>query len=339
MRIKKLQKLVSGPILISNQENLNYLLDREFIDESLLLITPKRAVLFGGILEQVSGIRTDHPKNIGKYLRNGSVLEIEGGLRVAESDFIKKAAKGIKLKVVPSPVRKMRLIKDASELREMQKAYEITAKVFAQIKKVLKEKPWTENELARFIKLAGLKLGADDVSFPTIVASGKNSATPHHKPSSKEIKPREPIVLDFGFKVNGYCSDFTRTIFIKSSPAKIKMMYEATELAYRNAIDATKAGVLARDVDSAARSTLKKHKLDKYFIHSLGHGTGLAVHETPNLYPKSEDILQNGMVFSIEPGVYIPKLGGIRIEDLVYLQNGKLEYFVKVPTDLKSNII
>ncbi len=339
MRIKKLQKLIGGPVLVTNAESLHYLLGREFIDESLLLVTPKRAILFGGVLEQVSGIKTDHLRNIGTYVKKGSVLSVEGGLRLAESDYIKKFAKGIKIKVATSPVRQMRLIKDSSEIREMQQAYEITAKVFLQIKKVLKEKPWTESELGRFVKLAGLKLGAAGVSFPTIVVCGKNSALPHHKPSSKEIRKGEPIVLDFGFKVNGYCSDFTRTIFIKSPPAKIKMMYEATEEAYRNAIDKTKIGVLARDVDQAARSTLKKHKLDKLFIHSLGHGTGLAVHETPNLYPKSEDVLRNGMVFSVEPGVYIKNFGGIRIEDLVYLKNGKLEYFVKVPTDLKSNII
>jgi Xaa-Pro aminopeptidase len=258
MRIKKLQKLITEPLLVSNQENLQYLTGRFFIDDSFLLVTKKQAILFGGILEQVSGIKTDHLRNIGKYLRSAKVLEVEGSLRIAESDFIKKSARGVKLKVVPSPVRGMRLFKDSAELREMQKAYEITAKVFAQIKKALLEKPWTEIELARFIKLAGLKLGADDVSFQAIVASGKNSAIPHHKPTTKEIKKGEPVVLDFGFKVNGYCSDFTRTVFIKSVSPKMRAMYEATYEAYQKAVDVTKSGALARDVDEASRKVLKK---------------------------------------------------------------------------------
>jgi Xaa-Pro aminopeptidase len=130
-------------VLITNSENLSYLTGRFFIDDSYLLITSKKAVLFGGLLEQISGIKTDHLRNIGKYLKKGGEVSVEGNMRIAQGDYIKKVAQGIKLKVSHSPVLKMRLIKDASEFREMQKAYEITVKVFLQIKKVLKEKPWT----------------------------------------------------------------------------------------------------------------------------------------------------------------------------------------------------
>ncbi len=339
MRIKRLQKLISGPVLVTNPENLQYLTGREFIDESFLLITPKRAVLFGGSLEKVSGIKTDHLRNIGRYVKSGSELHVEGGLRIGERDYIKKHAKGLRLKVEPSAVRKMRLIKDAAELRELQEVYAIGTKVFSQIKKVLPEKPWTEIELARFIKLAGLKLGADDVSFPAIVASGTNSAIPHHKPTTKLIKNGEPIVLDFGFKVNGYCSDFTRTVFVKRAAAKIANMYVATEQAYQAGLKAVESGAIGAAPDAAARKILKRHGFAKYFIHSLGHGTGLAVHEAPGLHPRSTDILENGMVFSIEPGVYIPRVGGIRIEDLVYLKNGTPHYFSQVSTNFKDMVI
>jgi Xaa-Pro aminopeptidase len=216
---------------------------------------------------------------------------------------------------------------------------EIVAKVFSLVKKEIKKPGMTEKKLADFIIKQSYKHGAEDISFPAIVASGANAAIPHHVPSSKKLKPGESIIIDFGFKYKGYCSDFTRTVFIKFAPKKLADAYNQTEKAYIESMAVCKVGSKTEHAYNKAVSVLAEKKLDKYFIHSLGHGTGLEIHELPNLSPKSKDIFQNSMVFSIEPGVYLPKVGGIRIEDLVYLEKGKIRKFINVSTKLENNII
>ncbi len=350
-RLKKLQAAIREPVLVGKPENLLYLTGSFFADPAQLLIFPaartgtvKRAVcarvLFGGHLEKVDGIKhKDFLKNISKYLRRGASLEIEDHLTVGESRIIKQNLKGVKLAASRHVVEQMRLIKDKEELAAIRASMKICAKVLVQVKRALTKKIWREQELARFIRMEGLLLGADGVSFEPIVAAGANAAIPHHKPGRAKLLPGQSIILDFGFKVGGYCSDFTRTVFIKRAPERLKFLYEYTETAFRAAVAAAGAGPPGQQVDAAARDYLKKHKLDKYFIHGLGHGTGLEVHEAPRLSPLSKDTLQNGMVFSIEPGVYVPRLGGIRIEDLVYLEGGKARRFTLASIDLTDNII
>jgi Xaa-Pro dipeptidase len=207
------------------------------------------------------------------------------------------------------------------------------------VKKQLPKKAWTEKSLAEFIQRAGLGLGAGALSFPAIAASGSNAAVPHHVPSGKKIRAGEPLILDFGFKYKNYCSDFTRTVFLKRAPKKMETAYIQVEKAYLQSMAMAKPGIKAGKVyDEAVRVLAEKH-LEKYFIHSLGHGTGLEIHELPNLSPGSKDLLLPGTVFSIEPGVYLPKIGGIRIEDLVYLTKGGAKKFIRQPTQLKENIL
>lgn len=338
-RIRKLQKNIKNPVLIKNPQDLFYLIGLHFFDGGYLFVSKNQVVLFGGFLEKTSGIKTDFLRNIGKYLGARKVLELDNNLHLSELEFLKKHLRGKKLVSVVSPVKELRIKKDKVELQKMKKAYEITAQVFGEVKKALRRKPWTEKDLAQFIRITGINLGAQDVSFPTIVASGVNAAIPHHVPGDKILKKGESIVLDFGFKIDGYCSDFTRTMFIKTVPLKLKQMYQATEQAYILAVAGTKAGKTGKEIDAIARDHLALKKFDKYFIHSLGHGTGVAVHEAPSLHPNAENKLENGMVFSIEPGVYIPKVGGVRIEDLVYLEQGKVKYFKKVSTKLTDMIV
>jgi Xaa-Pro aminopeptidase len=193
--------------------------------------------------------------------------------------------------------------------------------------------------LARYIRVWALEYGADDISFEPIVAAGANAAIPHHAPTDRVLKAGESIVIDFGFKIQGYCSDFTRTVFLKRAPKKLADIYNETEKAYRAAFNGIRAGMTGEAADALARDSLKRAKLGKYFIHSLGHSTGLEVHEQPNLAPQEQEVLENGMVFSIEPGVYVPKVGGVRIEDLVYLEKRRPHYFVDVSRKLTDNII
>jgi Xaa-Pro aminopeptidase len=337
-RIKKLQKQISSPLLVVKKENLFYFTGQHFVD-GWLLVTKKQTVFFGNGLEMIRGVKSKLYSALPKYFRAGQKLNVEDSAKVEEWSYFKKKLKGVKLVPASGVGERLRVVKSKAELADLEQAYKITAAVFAVVKLQLKKKQWTEEGLARYIRIWGLELGADEVSFDPIVAVGANAAIPHHRPGPTVLKRGQSIVLDFGFKVNGYCSDFTRTVFLGSVPPKLRAAYEEAETAYKLAFSFAAAGKAGGEVDDVARSHLARAKLDKYFIHSLGHGTGLEVHELPHISPRSSEKLQNGMVFSIEPGVYFPNLGGIRIEDLVYLEKGKPQYFIKVPTDLKSNTI
>jgi Xaa-Pro aminopeptidase len=361
-RIKKLQTRLEFPLLIKKPENLFYLLDRKYLHGYLLLkpqnradssVEPrgKSAIFFGDGLEKPpQGIKSERLKNLPLYLAKAKRLELEDEFTFAEYNYIKLKVKSGKSKVkishIKSPVDFVRAVKDDCEIAMIKKSMQIVEKVFKQVKGRLKLAP-TEIALAEFIKKTGLKFGAEDVSFPPIVASGTNASIPHHVPSSKKIKKGESVIIDMGFKYKGYSSDFTRTVFLKTVPKKLEIAYNQVEKAYLGSIELINENVGASfsrplagdDVYQKAVDILAEKYLEKYFIHSLGHGTGLEIHELPNLSPKSKDVLSSGMVFSIEPGVYIPKLGGIRIEDLVYLKQGKVKKFIKQPTTLREQVL
>ncbi len=368
-RLKNLQAQIKSPVLIKKKENLIYLTGRSFLNGYLLvkpINTDKKqmntdVVFLGDGLEKIDGVRSDFLKNVGKYISKKEILEVFGEFTYAEVKYIKFKNPGLKIKISikHDPVDFQRQIKSADEISKVRKSMQIVEKVFGLVKREIIKLGMTEIRLAQFIQKSGLKFGAEDVSFPAIVASGANAAVPHHVPSAKLLKQGESIILDFGFKYQNYCSDFTRTVFIKTVPKRLEIAYNQVERAYNESMNyiskrslpiyrpskslinqaTTNYRILAGDVYQKAVDVLAEKHLEKYFIHSLGHGTGLEIHELPNLSPKSKDILQNGMVFSIEPGVYIPKLGGVRIEDLAYLEKGECKKFINVPIDLKSNIL
>jgi len=349
-RIQNLQTNIEKPILIKKKENLFYLLGRAFEYGYLLLKpfsnkqTQKHSIVFlGDGLEKIEGIHSDILKNVGMYIEPKEQLEVFGEFTYAEVKYIKR--KNPKLKVVVTvaydPVDKMRAVKERGEIALVKKSMQIVEKVFLKVKKEIKKPGMTEEKLAAFIRRTGLSLGAEDVSFPPIVASGAHAATPHHIPDGTKLKKGESIILDFGFKYKGYCSDFTRTVFLGFAPQKLREAYNSVEKAYTECIvfAGSNQKITGNDLYQKAVETLVEKKLDKYFIHSLGHGTGLEIHELPNLSPNSKEEIKEGSVFSIEPGVYIPKLGGIRIEDLVYLEKGICKRFIMIPTSLATNIL
>jgi len=372
LRLKKIQRSLIHPILIKKKENLRYLTGQVFDHraEEYLLITKNNVVAFGSGLEQIDWVKkSDRLKNIGLYLQPKSHLDIEYGFTYGEGEYLKLKIKNSKLKIDVKPERSavdvMRMVKEPGEIALVKKSMQIVEQVFKLVRNEIKKPGMTEVKLAEFIKSSGLKRGAEDISFPPIVAAGSHAAIPHHVPNKTPLRPNQSIILDFGFKYKGYCSDFTRTVFLKSVPVKLVEAYNQVEKAYNECIRLFPSRVHPRDpsydqnakgiprsdalirngkditgnnVYQKAVSVLAEKKLDKYFIHSLGHGTGLEIHELPNISPRSKDVMKDGMVFSIEPGVYIPKVGGIRIEDLVYLEKGKIKKFINVPTFLAANI-
>lgn len=233
----------------------------------------------------------------------------------------------------------LRTIKDGDEISKIEKACQLGDKTFNYILKKIKLGV-SEKEIANEIEFFIRKNGAD-ISFPPIVAFGANSATPHHVPThnSKLLTSNSIVLLDFGVKLNNYCSDMTRTVFFGQPTTKQKRMYQTVLEAQSRALNLLNSlfiihdSIPARKIDKVARDYILS-KGYPTIPHSLGHGIGIDVHEFPRISPKSKDILKNGMVFSVEPGIYIPGFGGVRIEGLVVLEKGKLRMLTNSPRNL-----
>lgn len=229
-----------------------------------------------------------------------------------------------KLELIPTTdlVENLRSIKGKAELGLITKAVELTDTVFAQIKSSIKPGV-TEKEAAWEIEKRLRETGSDEIAFDIIVASGPNSALPHAKPTDKVICVNEPVLIDMGAKLNGYCSDFSRTLCFGKADKMLTEVYNIVLRSQLTAIEGIKTGMTANKVDKLARDVITQTGYGDAFGHGLGHGIGLEVHECPALGPSSHDLLTDGMVFTVEPGIYIPGWGGVRIEDVVSLQGGK----------------
>ena len=221
------------------------------------------------------------------------------------------------------------MVKNEWELDNIAKACEIAEDALNELLPEIKE-GMTETEVAALLEYKMRKLGAEGLSFPTIVAFGAHAAVPHHETGLTKLSFGDPILIDFGCKVNGYCSDITRT-FMFGDDGKhedFKKAYAAVLKAHNLVKEKAVAGMTGKEVDAIARDSLKADGYGELFTHSLGHGIGLNVHEKPAVSPKGEQVLENGMVFSDEPGVYKAGEYGIRIEDTVTLKNGKVVSFM-----------
>ena len=223
---------------------------------------------------------------------------------------------GIKLKDAPPIVERARMVKDADELNRIRAAVALGARLFDRTLEVLRAGV-TETEVAGEMEYAARRAGAQEMSFPTIIASGPRSALPHGRASDQPIAPGGFVVCDFGVILAGYCSDQTRTVWVGSASAEALRVYEAVRESQQAAIDVVRAGIPVSVVDEAARKVLRKAGLGRYFTHSTGHGVGLEIHEAPRVAAGQQEILQAGMVITIEPGVYFPGKWGVRIEDMV----------------------
>lgn len=246
---------------------------------------------------------------------------------------LRKALKGIRLKPQNQLVQEPRAVKDKTELDCMRKAAEITD---AGVKAALESMKHgvREYEVAAEIEYAMRKMGSEGVAFDTIVASGARSAFPHGGCTDQKLRKGEFIVLDVGARHNYYRADLTRTFVIGKPSSKQKKIYEVVKEAQEKAFETLEAGVKTSDVDAAARNVIEKAGFGKYFVHGLGHGVGLEVHEAPALNPESKERLRTGNVVTDEPGIYIVNYGGARIEDTVLVQKDRAERLTKATYEL-----
>jgi Xaa-Pro aminopeptidase len=257
---------------------------------------------------------------------------------IAEKKRLSKVRPSVvTLRDAPSLVERARLVKDAEELDRIRAAVALGASLFERALEVLrrgvKESGVKESEVAAEMELAARRGGAEAMSFPTIIAAGPRSALPHGRASEQEIASGGFVVCDFGVILSGYCSDQTRTVWVGAVSDDARRAYEAVKEAQQAAIDAVRPGIAAGEVDAAARKVLRKAGLGKYFTHSTGHGVGLEIHEMPRVADGQKEILQPGMVITIEPGVYFPGKWGIRIEDMVAVTSGGCEVLTPTSKD------
>jgi Xaa-Pro aminopeptidase len=316
----------SGALVVS-QESVTLLTDGRFT------VQAKEETRGVKIELQASGL---YPA-VGAFLRKNSFGRVgyDGNhLTVTQWNTLRKAlgsrGRGFEANGL---VERLRTRKDAQELALMRKAAILAGEVLEGVLKLVKPGV-RESELGAEIEYQMKKRGASGASFETIVASGPRGALPHARPTAKKLRKNELVVLDLGAILGHYCSDMTRTVHVGRASKRVREWYRSVQEAQAAAVAAVWAGVTCGEVDAAARDVLKKNGLEQYFVHSTGHGLGLEVHEEPRVARGQTVRLEAGNVITIEPGVYVEGVGGIRIEDDVVVQAGRNEVLTRVKRDL-----
>jgi Xaa-Pro aminopeptidase len=241
-------------------------------------------------------------------------------------------ASGVRLRNAPALVERARMVKEDAELGLIRAAVQLGATLFDRALEVLRPGV-KESEVAAEMEYAARRAGAEEMSFPTIVASGARSALPHGRATEQAIAPGGFVVCDFGVILAGYCSDQTRTVWVGAASKEARDTYERVREAQQAAIAAVRPGISVAEVDAAARKVLCKAGLGRYFTHSTGHGVGLEIHEAPRVAAGHKEELKPGMVITIEPGVYFPGKWGVRIEDMVAVRDDGCEVLTPTSKD------
>ncbi len=269
-----------------------------------------------------------------RLLKPGMRVGFDGNT-VLYSQFLALKKMFPKVKFLPKAdvVEKLAAVKDANEIAKIRRAVEITDTTFAEILPLIKPGV-PELDIAAEISYRQRKHGAEADAFESIVASGERSALPHGRATFKKIANGELLTLDFGAVYEGYHSDMTRTVAVGRIKPEAKKIYAVVRSAQEAAIEAAKSGIRGKELDAVARGVIRKKGYEKFFRHSLGHGIGLQIHEQPRISVMSTALLVPGNVVTIEPGVYIPHLGGVRIEDDVIIGETSCEVLNRSPKEL-----
>lgn len=315
--------------LIFNQTNITYFCG--FSGASALLIPQK-----GENILYVSGVNYEQAKNEAKEAKielikrgesifnkiakesSNKIIAIDT-LPIESWRTLKKAVgRKRKIEVVANAIIELRKIKDTTEIELISKACKIASIGMNRASEIIRP-GIKEKEVAAEVEYAMRKAGSDGTGFETIVASGFCCAYPHGSVQEKKIEEGDFVVVDLGAKYRYYNSDITRTFIAGKATHKQMQIFETVNLAQQTGIESIKAGVPAREVDQKARRVIEKAGFNDFFVHNLGHGVGLEVHEPPILSPDSKDILEVGNVVTVEPGIYLPGFGGVRIEDTILI--------------------
>ena len=344
--VRKFEVLQVESLLVTHPADWYYLTG--FTGESGALVVTRRGTTLitdgrftGQAKAEASGVTVVQQKGslfeyAGEFLAGSKAKNVgfeATQLSVSQYQALRKAAgRGCKWKPAAGLVASLRMHKDAQELAVMRRAAILAGRVVEEAIPLLKAGV-REFEVAAEIEYQMRKRGASGAAFETIVAFGERAALPHARPTAKRLKKNEFVVLDLGVILAHYCSDITRTFYYGKAPERARQWYKAVQDAQVAAIAAVKNGVQCGDVDAAARQVLEGQGLGKYFVHSTGHGLGLEVHEEPRIARGQKKRLEAGNVVTIEPGIYIEGVGGIRIEDDVAVHANRIEVLTRITRD------
>jgi Xaa-Pro aminopeptidase len=340
-RVDRLRETLEEPLLVSAPANVRYLTG--FVSSNAaLLVEPERVRVFTDFryaeaASALDGVEVELMKrdlygNLGQVLGGPVAFEASA---VTYASWESLSAGAAELVPRRGLVEALRVVKDDAELRAIKAAAGITNRMYER----LAEEQFvgrTERELAWRIVELFQELGAEGVAFEPVVAAGENGARPHADPGGTQIQPGQTVVVDAGCMVDGYCSDCTRTFATGPLPAQLARAYEVCLSAQEEALTAVHAGERGEDVDAVARRRIDSEGFGEAFGHGLGHGLGLLVHEDPRLAPESAHVLAPGNVVTVEPGIYLSGLGGIRIEDLVVVGEEGPEVLTAFPKQLTT---
>jgi Xaa-Pro aminopeptidase len=340
-----------GALLVSNPTDVRYLTG--FTGEDSWLVVGVRQVWL------ICDARFDQEVDrscgfVKKVLRDGPIVDalagVVGDAKLDEigfqADHLTVAARqtlGEKLgEGVLKPTRDwlvdQRSIKDADELRSIRRSIALLEQAYTQTLDQLRP-GLSESEVVALLEYNMRWIGADGVGFATIVAIGANAAYPHHRPGRTRVKANTPILIDCGARADGYCSDMTRVVAMGGMSQKLREVYRIVREAQRAAIDAISPGRAMQEVDAAARTVIEQAGYGEYFAHGTGHGIGLDIHEKPVIGRRSKGHLAPGQVVTVEPGIYLPGVGGVRIEDDVLVTGKGHRKLTTLPSDAESAII
>ncbi len=305
----------SGSLLITRNKAL-------LITDSRYTVVAEREAPDFSVITQKGVFQDEFIKQVERA--GGKTLGFEGDHVTFNlyNDLLKRFKKlhaPVKMKNISGMIEKMREIKDETEILLMERASNMMSKVLDRIIDSVSPGQ-TEKEIARKIEELAIEAGAEGMAFESIVASGPNAALPHAVPTDRKIKKRDHITFDVGLKVGGYCCDMTRTVFIGRPEKKIREIYKVVREAQLAALEYVKPGEISTRPDSIARDIITSAGYGRCFGHSLGHGVGLATHEAPRLSPRNPVTLIEGMVVTVEPGIYLPGTGGVRLEEMVVVE-------------------
>lgn len=337
-RVEKLRAMLEreglDAFLVLKPENRAYI--SGFTGSSAyIVVSQDRALLFTDFryVEQakqqcpgftVIDYRRELAKTLNKYLQEAGVSVLGFEKQYVTYGLYQDLQEKLDVTLEPTAglVEELRTVKDQQEIELMQKAQEIAEQAFEHVLTIIKP-GITENEVALELEFKMRRLGAEGLAFPTIAASGVRSALPHGRASNKVLEKGDFLTLDFGAVYQGYCSDMTRTVVLGEPTDKQREVYNTVLKAQLAALEAAGPGITGRELDAVARDIITEAGYSEYFGHGLGHGVGRQVHEAPGAGPRSDGKLVPGHIVTIEPGIYIPGWGGVRIEDMILItENG-----------------
>lgn len=343
-RVKKVFDKVSSiseAFLITNLKNIRYLTGFKG-SFAVALLTNKGLFLFVDFryveqakkesFAEIVFFKDSWINTLLKFIDDLNIKKLSFEVTCSVETFLKLSGK---VELIPQyyVVEHIRAVKEEEEIENMKVAVKIAEEAFGRVKHLLRE-GITEKTIAKALENEITKQ-SDTLPFPVIVASGANSSMPHWRNSDKQLNYGDFVIIDWGAEYEGYFSDMTRTFIIGKADNKKKEIYETVNRARLEAIMVCKAGVLAKDIDQVARNLIKQSGYEENFGHATGHGVGLDVHEFPKINYQSEEIIEPGMVFTVEPGIYMEGFGGVRIEDMIAVRENSVEILTSLSRDLE----